>query len=366
MYPPHLPNPICEIKHHDRWLRVKLIITVAVFGLLAGITGASIALGWIWPGYGGGDTWIVSQNRSTASRGNLEEAIYKESAEKIYTVYRDVSRADALTYLGADNKIGEAAAISSDGWMVMYISKNAAISGYGKWRLLGFDGATYEVQKILFDEYTRLAYFKVLPKAENSETKSTVTQFKVSSFLDAISPFEDIYVRENDDWRYSQTLSKRPQIFGNSRLDSAINYAFFIDGDFKPGTVAINSRGRVAGFVMENNMLLPSIAVTRIMPGVLSREIIEYPSLGVVGWFSTDQPVIYGESSIDGFAVDRGWSKKTKLRRGDVITEINGQIVADENLWYTIGDSETTLTVWRAGKIFDLPAEIIKAGTGSL
>ncbi|MCX6782355.1 MAG: S1C family serine protease [Candidatus Magasanikbacteria bacterium] len=366
MHPPHLPNPVCDIKQHDRWLRVKLIITVAVFGLLAGITGASMALGWIWPGYGGGDTWIVSQNRSTASRGNLDEVIYKESAEKIYSVYRDMSHADSLVYLSEDNKIGEAAAISSDGWMVMYVPKNTSVAGFAKWRVLGSDGATYEVAKTIFDPYVRLVYFKVSVPSGNDETKSTVTQFKVASFLEVVSAYDDIYVRENNDWRFSQTLSKQPQTFGSIRLDSAINYSFPVNSNFQAGTVAINNRGRVAGFVMENNMLLPSMAVIRIMPGVLSRQVIEYPSFGAVGWFSVDQPVIYNNARIEGFAVDRVWSKKSQLRRGDVITEINGQIVSDENLWYTIGDSKATLTVWRAGKIFDLPADIIKAGADSI
>ncbi len=366
MHPPHLPNPICNIKQHDSWLRIKLIITVAIFGLLAGITGASMALGWIWPGYGGGDTWIVSQIRSTADRDNLEEVIYKESAEKIYSVYRDISRVDTLTYLSAENKIGEAAAISSDGWMVMYAPKTVVVSGYGKWLLIGSDGSTYNVQKVLFDSYTRLVYFKVSLQVEKNETANTVTQFKVTSFLDEISSFDDIYIRENNDWRYSRTLSKQSQVFADAWLDSAVNYSFSIDGNFKPGTVAINNRGRVAGFVMENNLLLPSVAVTRIMPGVLSHETVEYPSLGVVGWFSTDQPVIYKGSKIDGFAVNRVWSKQSKLRRGDVIMEINGQIVADEKLWYTIGNSEATLTIWRAGKVFDLPVEIISAGSDAI
>jgi hypothetical protein len=366
MHPPHLPNPSCDIKQHDRWLTIRLMIVAAIFGLLAGVTGASMALGWIWPGYGGGDTWIVSQNRSTTARENLEAVIYKESAEKIYSVYRDASRADAMTYLSADNKIGEAAAISSDGWMVMYVPKNVSTALSAKWQVLGVGGESYSVQKTLFDPYTRLIYFKVSPDKNSNEAKSTVTQFKVSSFLDNVAAFEDIYVRENNDWLYSRTLSREPRVFGNTRLDAAINHAFSVDGNFEPGTVAINNRGRVTGFIMENNLLLPSEAVTRVMPGVLGREVIEYPSFGAIGWFSADQPVIYNGAKIDGFAVDRVWSKKSQLKRGDVITEINGQIVGDESLWYTIGDSKASLTVWRAGKIFDLPAQIITAGTNSI
>ena len=366
MHPPHLPNPSCDVKQHERWLRVKLMIIVAIFGLLAGITGASMALGWIWPGYGGGDTWIVSQNRTLASRGNLEAVIYQESAEKIFTVYRDFTKIESLSYLSAENRLGEAAAISSDGWMVMYVAKNISTVGSAKWRVLGEDGVIYSVQKTLFDPYTRLMYFQVAAEAGKDEAKGTVRQFKVSSFLENISSFEEVYVRENNDWRYSRTLSGRPRVFGDTRLDAAINHAYSMEGEFAAGTVAINNRGRVVGFVMENNLLLPSVAVTRIMPGVLGREAIEYPSLGAVGWFTADQPAVYNSTTLHGFIVDRVWSKKTKLRRGDVIEEINGQIVDGETLWYNIGDSQASLTIWRAGKIFDLPAEIITAGPDSL
>jgi len=113
-------------------------------------------------------------------------------------------------------------------------------------------------------------------------------------------------------------------------------------------------------------LLLPNIQITRILPEILSKQKVVYPSFGVAGWFGFEQPSAIGSEIVEGFLVDRVWSKKSKLRRGDIIEKINGQIVRDENPWYNIGSNQANLTIRRAGKVFDISAEVIPTEAGVL
>ena len=74
LYPPHLPPPSCNLETHRRLRRLKILGAATFFGLIAGLTGASMMIAWIWPGYGGGDLWVVTeQTRSPLYRAQLEE-----------------------------------------------------------------------------------------------------------------------------------------------------------------------------------------------------------------------------------------------------------------------------------------------------
>lgn len=364
MIPPHLPRRICDIKKHNQWLVAKNIIIAALFGLFAGICGGAMAVGWIWPMYGGGDTWVVSQNRAGSSQSVLEGVVYKESLEKIFTIYKNTSRVGGLSYFSADDIIGEAVTVSSDGWLAAHLPGQEPAFSAAKWRALGSDGAVYAAEKFLWDSYARTAYIKITPLGEESG-RSTVTQFRVAGFEENLTPLSEVYVHEGSEWRFAR-LGNEKSLSAGARLDSSPSFGYALEGDFTPGSAVINGRGRMVGFVSEDGMLLPSFAVTRIMPSVLNRQTIEYPSFGVTGWLSDEQPAVIEDEKVSGFVVSDVWNVKSKLKKGDVIMEINGQMVLDESLWYNISAPEATLTVSRAGKVFDLSAELFKANPGSV
>ncbi len=361
MLAPHLPSPKCDIKNHERWINIKCILAASFLGLLAGVSGASIALGWIWPSYGGGDTWIVSRGQSSSVGSSLEEIVHKESTERVFSIYRNSTKIDSLEYLPQSEKIAEAIAISSDGWLAMYVKENTPLITASKLRAFSSDGAVYQGEKYLFDSQTRIAYIKISRPVKTESEEAVTTQFKVASFEEGDLNYQEIFIHENGDWHFTRTGYKKFFPAATLRLDSAPSYAYSLEGNFVPGSVAITGRGRAVGFVNDDNQLLPIAALTRIMPGVLSGQKIEYPSFGVSGWFTSVQPAISGNNQISGFVVANVWHKSSKLRRGDVIMEMNGQIVRDESLWYNIGDKQTTLTISRSGKVFDLVVEIYKA-----
>lgn len=363
MLAPHLPAPSCNIKGHERWINLKCILASSFLGLVAGVSGASIVLGWIWPNYGEGDTWIVSRSKGVSTGTNLEEIVRKESTERIFSVYRGSSKIDSLEYLPLSEKIGEAVAISSDGWLAMYVKQGISAAITGKLRIISSDGAVFAAEKYLFDYQTKIAYIKISGSVKTSAEDSATTQFKVASFEEIGREYQEIFVHESGDWRFAETGYRKNLPPLTSRIDSAPSYVYSLNGNFSAGSVAITARGRVAGFITDTNELIPAVALTRIMPGVLDRQKIEYPSFGVSGWFSEIQPAFSQGNKLTGFVVANVWSRASKLRRGDVIMEINGQIIRDESLWYNIGDKEVTLTISRAGKVFDLTAVIIKASS---
>lgn len=363
MIPPHLPKPSCSIAAHQRWLGIRVVIFGSLFGLISGVTGAIIVIGWIWPNYGGGDTWVVSQNHTTASSASLDETISRDSSDRVFTIYKTISKINDLDYLAAENKLGEAVVISSDGWLVLAVENKNALVNTTKARALGSDGTIYAVQKTIFDPYAKILYIKIDP-INQKVGASPATQFRVALFEESIAPYDQIFIRDNNEWR--QKLIGQKQSDTAVHLDGAPGYAYSVDGKFSVGTVAINSRGRVVGLIDSSGRLSPSIFVTRVMSSVLGQQKISYPTFGVSGWSSGDATAIVSSSAVSGFAVDNVWNKKSKLKKGDVIMEINGQIVRDETLWYNISGKQATLTVWRGGAAMDLTADILTADASSL
>jgi hypothetical protein len=361
MHPPHLPNPTCSIKNHNRWINISGMLFVAALGLFAGLVGGIITLGWIWPSYGGGDTWVVSQNRAESLNGVLDEVVSKESSEKVFTVYDGAVKLDAIDYLSADDRVGEAVAVSSDGWLALYVAEKSPVFNTSKWRVLSADGAVFEVSQYLWDGQAKIVYIKISPAGTTKDSAATVTQFRVASFEDTIKTLDEVYVHENGDWRYARVGYTKFLPTGSGRLDSAPSRVYQLNSGFAPGSVIVNRRGRVVGFVTENGQLFPGTYLTRILPSVLGGQKIEYPSFGALGWFSEEQPAVSGANQVAGFVVSGLWNKNTKLRRGDIVKEINGQIVHDESLWYNISGDSATLTIMRSGKVFDIPAVILKA-----
>lgn len=351
--PPHLPPPSCSIKGHHQWQRLKILSAAALFGLVAGVSGASMVLGWIWPGYGGGDIWSVSVNRSAFSRGQLEERTRLEMSERIVAVYGVASGNGGASYFNPKDKLADAVMVSSDGWLAMYFSM--VRSDYKNWRALLPDGSVYGLSKVLPDRYSGLVYLKLAPSA----TAAGGRQFKVASFAEKITPLDEIFAYQDQNWRYGWVQYPVWSTTGRAHLDSVSDLSYALNGPFSPGAVVIGAGGRVAGFVNSEGALLPNFYLTRILPGVLSRQVISYPSLGVEGWNSSEQAVVIGNEKISGFVVSRVWSSAGKLLRGDVILEINGYVATADNLWYNLSNRSVHLKVWRNGKVMEFESKVI-------
>ena len=65
--------------------------------------------------------------------------------------------------------------------------------------------------------------------------------------------------------------------------DIAPTRSYSLNSVFVVGGVAINSQGKIVGFISEDNALLPASYITRLLSKVLNRQALAYPSLGVEG-----------------------------------------------------------------------------------
>jgi len=318
-FPPHLPPSICNLKTHYLWHRLKVLFFIAFFSLLVGMSGASMVLGWLWPSLGGADIWLTSFQRPAVSKLQLEDKIYQELSNRIVTVYRGMSKLGAVSYLDNKLNLGEAMIISSDGWLVMYGSDLDNVGD--KVSVLTADGQIYETEKVVNDIYADLVYLKI---------KSG--QFKVINFSNNIQSGDDIFIYQDAAWHYG-TVGKKVFTASHQQahLDSAPVENYILSESFSAGKIAINSQGRIVGFVTKESRLLPSIYVTRLLSQFLNDKFLQYPSLGVNGWFN------------------------------DIILKINGLVANEANLWYIISNYQNVdLEVLRVDKILKFTVPVVK------
>ncbi len=353
MFSPHLPPKSSNIKTHYLLERLKLLVVVAIFSLIAGMSGASMMLGWIWPRFAEGDTWITSYTRTGLTNIQLENRIQEEVSSRTASVYKGVSNVNGTNYL--NKKIGDSIILSSDGWLAMY--QPGYDGNYKSLYVIMQDGEVLQPETAQLDKNSGVLYIKIKGQ-----------QLKVVGFNDENSALDDIFVLQSSYWYHG--LALYPLLnYKIPHLDSAPLVSYSLNGSFNVGEIAINDQGRVVGFITEKNLLLPSFYITRVLPKLLDQQTLTYPSLGVDGWFSEERAIFLDKTissntstnelgvreKVQGFLVANVWFTPNSLRRGDILTEINGRIVTADNLWYIISNTQTlNAKIIRAGKILDV------------
>ena len=357
-HPPHLPNPSCSISLHQLWQRLGLIILSVAFGLVGGLTGATMAIGWIWPDFGGGNHWLISQVDRNSQKVEMGEFIKKETSQKIMSVYENSQKSGDISFLNAQSKLGEAVLVGSDGWLAMYLSDEKKANYFSAWTAVNNEGRVYKLEKILYDRLTKIVYFKVHSLEKSGETENKNEQFKVIGFSENEKIGEQVFVYQTGSWRYN-FLADEYAVTVKPHLDSVpLKVQTLENKNASAGALVLNTQGRFLGFLNENYEVVGSIYVNRVLPGVLNKQQIIYPTLSVEGWYSFEQVLLTDDGSIKGFLVTGVLKNDSKLQKGDVILEINGQIVENENLWYNLRGEQARLKVLRRGKVLDLEAQI--------
>ncbi len=350
--PPHLPPPVCNLEEHRKWQRIKILLVSVVFGLLAGASGAAMLLGWVWPGFGGGDAWILSSSVNNIPRDLLDIRVRAELEDRIASVYRDLSGTAGINFLSPDKKIGEAIFVSSDGWLTLYYPNYNG--DYKNWRVLLNNGHSFVVQKVLKDNNSNLVYLKVTADQSGA-------QFKVVNFGDEAKQLEDVYVYSHGSWHHTWVTNKIVQSFHLPHLDSAPSTVVELNESFDAGDLVVGAQGKIVGLVSDGRYVLPSQYVANILPGVLGLQKITYRTLGTYGWFSAEQPIIVKNELTAGYAVARVTLNNSNLKAGDIIVEVNGQVADSNNLWYNIiSNKNLKLKVLRKGKIIEFTQDVLE------
>jgi len=336
MNPPHLPPKTSNLESHRVWQRLKLLLGITIFSLIVGASGASIMVGWIWPKFAEGDMWIASYTRQGISRAQLESRVREEVSERVVSIYRGSLSINTANYF--NKKIGDGIMLSSDGWIALYQPQYDG--NFKNIYVTEKSGNVYQPENAIWDKYSGLLYLKIANE-----------QFKVFGFEDEKYNPDEVFIWQNNDWYRTQILYP---VFNYKipHLDTAPIRSYSFEGSFGAGDVVINNQGRSVGFVTADNTVLPSYYITRFLTKILSGQTVLYPSLGVEGWFSEEQPIFVTNEEdgkigkkVQGFLVSNSISPSNLLRKGDIILKINGEIVAHDNLWYTISDKESVRVV---------------------
>ncbi len=345
--PPHLPPQTCVISHHRSWQRIKLVIISTLFGALAGLTTAALFAAFFTTFTLSPEGFVVTSH--TTPEGSVSEAVNRRVASTVFTLYKKSSTLGGVTYLDPTDRLAEAVVGVSSGWLVASVP---AYDGMFKdWRVVGEEGALFEVTKVLYDKYLGLAYVRVerlLPAGDSSEE-----QLKVALFTTSFDAPSVVFVRRGGELVPTRLVPADSRLF-TAHLDTVPTARYTLRDSFPAGSVVVNADGAVLGFVRQDNRLIPTATVGSILAGISDRPVVTYRTLGVEGWFSDEAPLYTGAQSFDGLLVTRVLSSSSGLRRGDTIREINGRPVRFETIWYTSNEPTARLKVFRAGKELEL------------
>lgn len=355
-FPPHLPPPTCSIPRHRQWQRIKILLVATFFGLCAGISGAAVLIGWVWPGPGESGNWAFTSNSSITSRGQSIDKVRSRMGDTLFTLYAKATTLSGNVSLASGDRVADGVLVVSSGWLLAYVPN---FDGWYKdWVIANQSGALYRAQKVFFDKRSGLVYVKIAalhPKAPAGQE-----QFKVAAFADVPQKFDDALAWQDGAWYPTYLLGSAPGAVSDSHLDTAPAEAFVLNSIFKSGTLVVNSDGAVIGFVKNGGLILPVAFTTHFLSSIEGRTAVVYPSLGVEGWFSSEKLLILHDQLSVGFTVNRSVGNRALWRRGDIILEINGRPMTSANVWYTIGEKSVRAKVLRGGKEIDLSVPVIE------
>lgn len=340
MYPPHLPPPTCNVDQHRQWRRLKYIGVATFFGLLAGVSGAAVAVAVIWP-YSDVTTAIVSRVPRGEVSARLSESSARQLSGAVFEIYKKVATVNSVQYVSPQDRLGSGVVGISSGWLV------ASVPGFDgsfkEWRILGQNGNVYSVERALSDKETGLLYMMIKPVRREIGSQE---QLKVVQFALNVEHPSVAFVFKNGGWAPSAVVavSAGDNLTPHHDLTTALRYV--LDSDFQDGSVVVGSDGVVLGFVADGNEVAPALGAVAMLTGIEERTSLSYPSLGVEGWYNEEWPLIVSGERVDGFFVSRVVGR-TPLRRGDIVREVNGRTVSFQTWWALRNEREVTVEVWR-------------------
>lgn len=260
--------------------------------------------------------------------------------------------------------LGSGVLVGEDG---VIVTNNHVIEGADEFRIVLSDRREYPAELLLADERTDLAVLKI------DEEAGILPTLPFADTRDA--EVGDLVLAIGNPFGVGQTVTSGI-ISATARTDVGISdYAFFIQTDaaINPGNsggALINNRGELVGvntaiFSRSGGsngigFAIPAEMVSRVVDAAVNEGRITRPWLGLKGQSvnfdiarsqGLDRPV----GIIITEVYDNGPADKARLRRGDLVTAINGREVYDERGLNFLAATQSpgervTLEVLRGGK----------------
>ncbi len=351
MFPPHLPPPSSNLKSHQQFERLKIIFVATIFGLLSGVSGAAVLLGWIWPLTAGGDNFFLSRFSSVVPREQLQNRAQTKIADEIFAIYQKTTPIGKARYFSESDKVGDAVMGVTSGWAVLSVMNYSGITK--EWMAVAENGSLYNVNHALYDKRTGLLYLNI------SRPSVIDQQFKVANFNADIKQNDEVFVYEDGQWHSTLVLGSS-RGFSEGHLDSVSLPTFNLADHFRSGSVVVDADGNVVGFVNDRSAVLALRNEDYFLNGIENKKQLVYRSLGVEGWYTDEKLLVINEEKLTGFIVNKVLANRQYFQKGDVILSVNGRDANRDNIWGSVLDAKVRVTVWRAGKTIESVVSVVE------
>lgn len=351
MFPPHLPPPSSNLKSHRQFERLKIILVATFFGLLSGLSGAAILLGWIWPLSGVSDNFFLSRLSSGIPREQLQNRAQIKIADEIFTIYQKSATLGKAHYFSESDKVADAVMGVTSGWLVAKVS---SYDGFTKdWAVVAENGSLYSISRGLYDNRAGLLYLSI------SRPSVVNQQFKVVNFNADVKQNDEVFVYQDGQWH--STLILGPGLgFADSHLDSASMPTYNLADRFRSGSIVIDADGNMVGFVNDRSAVLALQNEDYFLNGIENKKQLVYRSLGVEGWYTDEKMLVINEEKLTGFIVTKVSGNKQFFQKGDIILSVNGRSADRTNLWENLSAAKVRVSIWRAGKIIEYQVDVVE------
>lgn len=351
MFPPHLPAPASNLKNHKQLERLKIIFVATFFGLLSGLTGASVLLGWIWPLTSGSENFFLSRFSSGVSREQLQTRAQAKIADEIFTIYQKATSLGTARYFSEADKIADAVMGVTSGWVVAYVPNYTGLNK--DWVAVAENGSLYKIDRSLFDKRTGLLYLSLV------RTGATNQQFKVVNFNANLKQYDEVFVFQDGQW-HSTVVTGFTRGVTDSHLDAVVVPTFSLNDKFEVGSVVIDKDGNVAGFVNDHSVLLTLTIEDYFLNGIENKKQLTYRSLGVEGWYTDEKLLVLSDEKLTGFIVNRVLTNRQYFQKGDIILKVDGREADRINVWNSLLNPSVRVTIWRSGKVIESQVSVVE------
>lgn len=356
-----------------KFTHLVIIILALVLGFFAGITGEIFTRYYLSNFAFFRDLYFLDQNNSGQQDIIIRDPkkVVVDQELRIEQIKSDIQPSLVGVYvkskssktlldraLLADNFLGQAMVLTSDGWLV---TSNGVISqDKENLEVVIFNKKIYEIEKVITDETTGIAFLKInaqnLPVVKLADFGEVAANQQVLVYN---SYKQQIDLTSIQNKSFKQIESRLDLVSATENLDKRIQLNQSFSEAYYQGAAVINFQGEIVGIIAGDSQLLnqavPINYIDSIISQVLKGEEIKRPSLGL-NYLDISKTQGLSEEDLQG--VEAGallWPDKSELAikkdsplkdllvAGDIITSVEGQPLdfnndlADILLEYKVG-----------------------------
>jgi S1-C subfamily serine protease len=339
-----------------------LLIIVVIIAFFGGVVGQIV-----FTSYGSSIPWldklsffsntspqnILSNSRNTAVSGDTVVARKTLAAvtASVVSIYATPSDSSDLSGVYSASALrGNGFILTDDGYILTTADIAAATGGL---TVMTGTGQLYTVDSVVTDPSTRLSFLKI--KATGLSSMGITT-------MDSINAADNIVVLKQFAYKKAPAMAIMQIAFVDYQLneqnglvskssDDSYHAVLLADGasSFFAGGVAFSAHGEAVGIMIQDSSrnIMPFAYVTEVTAQVLTNHSLSRPSLGIHYFDLAAMPgvspslsqglsvgaLVYSDNEAARPSINpQGPAQLTRLKKGDVITAVDGQTVDQQHL----------------------------------